>query len=271
MDPEELRSRLLLSEQKRLQLKKDLTKKAFEEEVSHWTMVDLMTLLMVFFLFLYVSTVEEPHSSAHEITKRHCLQPAEEPMPSPQLQKVDSMPQKHLQDEKINLTLPPASVVKNKTLNEGIEKLEEDILGVLEKGEQDTFSITNNQHRLVFVLGERITFNVGEADLLESYVPVFLRIADYISSKPGYQVVVSGHTDNIPIKTEKYPSNMELSAARAINVAKFLTDHGVSLDRVSIQGFSEYRPLVENTSPENRQTNRRVEIALIKEDTSKDG
>jgi chemotaxis protein MotB len=77
--------------------------------------------------------------------------------------------------------------------------------------------------------------------------------------------VVSGHTDNTPINTEQYPSNLELSSARAINVAKFLIDNGVSPHRVSIQGFSEYRPLFENTSHKNRQANRRVEIALIKE------
>jgi chemotaxis protein MotB len=77
--------------------------------------------------------------------------------------------------------------------------------------------------------------------------------------------VVSGHTDNRPIQTKKYPSNLELSASRAINVAKFLMENSVDPQRVSIQGFSEYRPLLENTTPQNRQKNRRVEIALIKE------
>ncbi|MGD8296107.1 MAG: OmpA family protein, partial [Desulfobacterales bacterium] len=62
-----------------------------------------------------------------------------------------------------------------------------------------------------------------------------------------------------------YPSNFELSASRAINVAKFLIGNGVDPQRVSIQGFSEYRPLRENTTPQNRQKNRRVEIALIRE------
>ena len=76
-------------------------------------------------------------------------------------------------------------------------------------------------------------------------------------------MVISGHTDNTPINTEKFPSNLELSAARAINVAKSLINNGVSPVRVSIQGFSEYQPLFDNTLPENRQANRRVEISLI--------
>jgi chemotaxis protein MotB len=60
-----------------------------------------------------------------------------------------------------------------------------------------------------------------------------------------------------------------LSAARAINVANSLINNGISPERVSIQGFSEYRPLFDNTSPENRQANRRVEISLINEQTPK--
>jgi len=81
--------------------------------------------------------------------------------------------------------------------------------------------------------------------------------------------VVSGHTDNTPIHTEKFPSNMELSAARAINVATALIDNGVSRKRVSIQGFSEYRPLFDNMTPEHRQANRRVEISLINDQNPK--
>ncbi len=135
----------------------------------------------------------------------------------------------------------------------------------MDEGDKDVFSVSSDQRRLVFVLGERITFKEGEATLLESYQPIFVRIANFISSKHGYQVVVSGHTDNKPISTAKFPSNLELSSARAITVAKFLIENGVTQHRVSIQGFSEYRPLFENTSSENRQKNRRVEIALVKE------
>jgi chemotaxis protein MotB len=78
-------------------------------------------------------------------------------------------------------------------------------------------------------------------------------------------VVVSGHTDDTPIHNEVFPSNWELSAARAINVAKILIGSGVEPGRVATQAFSEYRPLYENTSPGNKQANRRVEITLIKD------
>jgi chemotaxis protein MotB len=76
---------------------------------------------------------------------------------------------------------------------------------------------------------------------------------------------VAGHTDNTPIKTPQFPSNWELSTARAVNVAKYLIASGVTPERVSVQGYASYRPLRANTSSQNRQANRRVEITLSKD------
>jgi chemotaxis protein MotB len=123
-----------------------------------------------------------------------------------------------------------------------------------------------DQRRLVFVLGERITFEVGKAELLEDFQPTLRRLAELIASKTGYCVVVSGHTDNVPIHTERFPSNWELSAARASSVARFFIANGVDPHGVSIEGYSSYRPRYENSTPDGRQVNRRVEITLIKEE-----
>jgi chemotaxis protein MotB len=158
---------------------------------------------------------------------------------------------------------PVFTTSKNSNLDRAINQLRADVLNVVEVKDKDVFSVRREENRLVFVLGERITFREGEATLLEAYHSISNKIAGFISSKKGYKVVISGHTDNTPINTEKFPSNLELSAARAINVAKSLIKNGVSPERVSIQGFSEYQPLFDNTSPENRQANRRVEISLI--------
>jgi chemotaxis protein MotB len=135
----------------------------------------------------------------------------------------------------------------------------------MDGADEDSFAVRWDNRRLVFVLGERITFNVGEAELLPGSYPALLKIAGVIGSKKGFEVVVSGHTDDRPINTARFPSNWELSAARAVTVARFLIEHGLAPERVSVQGFSAYRPVSENTTPENRQANRRVEITLIKE------
>ena len=154
---------------------------------------------------------------------------------------------------------------KTEGMDESIEHIREDALRAMDESEGQAFSLRWNQHRLIFVLGEQVTFPTGQAKLLESFQPTLQRIAALIASKKEYMVVVSGHTDNTPIKTVQFPSNWELSAARAISVAKSLTENGVDPARVSIQGNAEYRPLYENSTPSNKQANRRVEITLIKE------
>ena len=255
-----LESRLELSEKKRLRLQKMLTLKTVDEETSVWSMVDLMTLLLVFFLFFYASSIKKFPADSHD-----------SPQNMPDLMNETSLSNQENtvmtnQPESIQTqSKPSTSRDQNEMLEQNIAQLRADVLATMDESEKDVFLISNDQRRLVFTLGERITFNLGEATLLEAYQPIFVRIAGFISSKPEYQVVVSGHTDNKPIQTIKYPSNLELSASRAINVAKFLMEHGVGPQRVSIQGFSEYRPLLQNTTLENRQKNRRVEIALIKE------
>jgi chemotaxis protein MotB len=261
LDRKELRDRLELSEWKRIQLqKKMVAQKTIGEEIPLWTVVDLMTLLLIFFIFLYSQSVKGSLSSSNNPHENRSTVQIET---SPASQQTTDKKTVVQPDSNKPYDLPLRS--QSKEIDKTIKQLHQEILNTMEESDKDVFSVRSNQHRLVFVLGERITFNVGEAELLESYKTIFTRIADFISSKPGYQVIVSGHTDNTPINTEKYPSNLELSSARAINVAKFLIDKGVSPRRVSIQGFSEYRPRFENTSRKNREANRRVEIALIKE------
>jgi chemotaxis protein MotB len=257
---EVLESRLELSEQKRIRLQKRLAQKTVDEDTSAWSMVDLMTLLLVFFLFFYASSIKESPADSHDILQNISDQSNETPPTDQETEIVADQPES-IQPR----SNPSTSRDQNEMLEDHIAQLRADVLATMDDSEQDVFLISNDQRRLVFTLGERITFNLGEATLLEAYQPIFVRIAGFIASKPEYQIVVSGHTDNRPIQTKQYPSNLELSASRAINVAKFLIENGVDPQRVSIQGFSEYRPLVENTTPQNRQKNRRVEIALIKE------
>lgn len=257
---ETLKHHLELSERKRIQLQKLLARKTVEEEVPLWSMVDLMTLLLVFFLFLHSLSAKEtsPTVKAPQ-TDRSTLE-AKTPLPSRQPLKNESLTEPDKTPEE-----PVFTTTNNTSLDRAINQLRTEVLNVVEEKDKDVFSVRREENRLVFVLGERITFREGEATLLEAYRSISQKIATFIASKKGYQVVVSGHTDNTPINTLKFPSNLELSSARAINVAKSLIHNGVSPARVSIQGFSEYQPLLDNTLPENRQANRRVEISLINE------
>jgi len=82
-------------------------------------------------------------------------------------------------------------------------------------------------------------------------------------------VLIEGHTDNLPIRTAQYPSNWELSAARAARVLRYLVQKGgISPHRLTAVGYADTRPLVPNTTPANRAQNRRVDIAILKSSQS---
>ena len=105
-------------------------------------------------------------------------------------------------------------------------------------------------------------FASGTADLATVFLPTLAKIGEVLKGTKG-RVVISGHTDDIPIATERYRSNWDLSAARSVSVAHYmLNDEGISPQRITVQGAAESQPLVPNNSPENRARNRRVEIAL---------
>ena len=270
LDREELSRRLEFSERKRTLLQKMLKRRTVEEDTFLWSMADLMTLLLIFFILFYSHTVNKP-------VKRKDYSPQDQSL----LQIEKSSFWRDLTKAKSPIVPPlakapqPVSRFEYEELKtrEGekektIEELKREVLSTLEEGERGDFSVRWDQSRLVLVLGERITFRVGEAELLVNFQPALSRIADFIAHKEGYEVVVLGHTDDTPIHNSQFSSNWELSAARAVDVGKFLIENGVRPERVSIQGYSEYRPLHENTTPENRQANRRVEITLIKEEGS---
>jgi chemotaxis protein MotB len=105
-------------------------------------------------------------------------------------------------------------------------------------------------------------FKTGDAVLQQSYLEV-LREVSQVLSKEELPIEVQGHTDDIPIMTTQFPSNWELSSARASSVARMLIDNGVATKRLSVVGLASNQPLVPNNSPENRSQNRRVSIMIV--------
>jgi len=256
---EELEKRLEFSERRRAFLQKRLSKGSVEEDSTLWSFVDLMTLLLILFILFY------SHAMTHKPTtnNRSSAQPQTSVAQSSQVQNtpIRSEP---LADNQY-APKPDASKTEDENQDESLEQLQQQVLQSISKEVKNDFSIHWNEKRLVLVLGERIAFNLGEANLLPDFQPTLKRIAGFISTQEGYKIAVAGHTDDAPINTTQFPSNWELSATRAVNVAKFMILHGVDPHRVSIEGYSAYRPLHANTTFNNRRANRRVEITLIKE------
>jgi len=112
-----------------------------------------------------------------------------------------------------------------------------------------------------FIIYDPLLFESGSAELKrEAYGPLML-IANMLRKFPDTDIRVEGYTDDIPISTYKFQSNWELSSARAISVVRFFIDKAeLSPNKLGATGYGEHRPIVENSSPEGRSKNRRVEI-----------
>ena len=139
----------------------------------------------------------------------------------------------------------------------------------LEGTPEEGISVTTTKEGVFIKFSEKVMFELGEADLkpeakkiLEKIVPL---LKDYSRS---YNIRIEGHTDNLSIHNKRFPSNWELSAARAISVVKYFQEKELSSERLSAIGYGEYRPLVPNDTAEDRALNRRIEI-LIKVSSDK--
>jgi len=130
---------------------------------------------------------------------------------------------------------------------------------------------TKKETRVLAVLGSG-TFRSGQAgirDTSETLKDIVKELVRDISTSPDHRVVIEGHTDNIPIKPSSatwYRDNMDLSFLRAKAVADLLVSNGISLERISVIGYGDTRPIASNETVEGRAKNRRVVVKLIPKD-----
>jgi chemotaxis protein MotB len=115
----------------------------------------------------------------------------------------------------------------------------------------------------VISLKELGFFNSGQAELLPGAAEKIERIAKVLS-RPGLEIRVEGHSDNQPIHNAHFRSNWELSTARAMAVLRLLVDGaGFDPNKLSASGYGEYRPVADNSTPEGRRMNRRVDLVVV--------
>jgi chemotaxis protein MotB len=128
--------------------------------------------------------------------------------------------------------------------------------------QEGRIQLEHDRKRIIIRVEEKGSFPSGSADMTEDFQAMLDRIAEVLAELPG-EVTIEGHTDNIPIHTNRFQSNWDLSAARASSVANaLLLDDSILPERIRVQGYAETRPRAANDSPENRALNRRVEIIL---------
>ncbi|MBL1212560.1 MAG: OmpA family protein [Ignavibacteriae bacterium] len=130
---------------------------------------------------------------------------------------------------------------------------------------ENAVKVEENERGIIIRILEEILFASGSAELGNNSKQVLKQIGAIIQSLPN-DIRIEGHTDDIPISTAQYPSNWHLSVTRALNTAYYLiNDENINPEKVSIVGYSEYKPVQPNEEIKNRALNRRVDIVIIKE------
>jgi chemotaxis protein MotB len=139
------------------------------------------------------------------------------------------------------------------------EALSKSLSGEIQAGR---IQISELQGKMTVRLAEKVLFPSGSATLSRDGKSTLAKVADAFKDLKDRIVRVEGHTDNVPIKSAAFPSNWELSAARAIAVVRFLESAGVDPARLAAAGYGEWQPIAPNDTPEGRAQNRRIEISL---------
>lgn len=164
------------------------------------------------------------------------------------------------------------------TLNEASSVIEQDkmlqIKSMLEEdiknsGYTDKVKVDLNGEGLDITIQDTVIFNSGEADILNEFTPVLTKISNMIKDLDN-EVKISGHTDNVPIKNQKFRSNWDLSYMRASNVMSFMVDKcHLAPDKFSIQAYGEFKAKYNNSTEDGRAKNRSVDILIVRRYVSK--
>ncbi len=221
------------------------------------TYADMITLLLVFFILMYtMSKIDAVRfdAIAHSLHKVMGGQGAILYDGAPGVSPGAYEPATELADE----------MLRRETQN--LLSVKEQVEAYLkEHGLQDKVTVELQDRGLLISFQDVVLFPLGKATLSEESAAIVRDIGGILSQLNNY-IRVEGHTDSLPINTTVFPSNWELSTARASRVVRELIDsNAISPERLSATGFGEYRPKRPNDSEENRRYNRRVDIVILRD------
>lgn len=219
-----------------------------EEDVNldSWlaTYADTITLLLTFFILLYSISVVDS-------------------------QKLNELSNALQQSLKGNVEITELENLENLQVQQGnseYEDLSEKLENIIQSNNlTDVIKIREEERGIVLQLDETILFDSAKADLKSYSTDILDQVTSIIESVDN-DILVEGNADNVPMYSEEFKSNWELSTARAVNVVKyFVSTKNIDPARFSVKGYGEYNPLVGNDTPENRAVNRRVDILIVEQ------
>ncbi|WP_042223172.1 flagellar motor protein MotS [Oceanobacillus manasiensis] len=258
---------------KRRQIRRSKNKGAPKWMVTY---SDMVTLILVFFILLFsMSQIDSVKFEAISESFRNRMifdfYPSPVPMENPTEHTRDEESGKNSNEFENPTQLENKTDDDDTTRQDSLDNLMENVEKYLEENElNNVISANRTEQGVVLVLQESIFFNSGEAEILERGQPFLTKIASMLDSLPN-NVKVEGHTDDRPIESFRYPSNWELSSARASSVIRYLIEeYDFDESRFTSVGYGDTRPIVDNTSEENWAKNRRVEIVILEESKGDD-
>lgn len=223
------------------------------------TYSDLVTLILVFFILLFAMSqvdIQKFEALSKSLKERQIFDfyPSAIPLEPSSDQTIEGEEEDGGKDKEQELPKK----------GDRLDQLLAEINGYIqETGLKDVVVATRTERGIVLVLPEQIIFESGAAEILDNAVPFLERVSSLLIKIPNV-VKVEGHTDNRPIHNAKYPSNWELSSARASSVIRYFIDiHHMAPERFIATGYSDTRPVAPNDGPENWEKNRRVEIVIM--------
>jgi len=174
------------------------------------------------------------------------------------------------QSTQLDVSIDDVEKIKQKIMQQKQDEIQqqaEAIKDSLKKEiDQGLVTVETDGLRIIIRINEKGSFPSGSAILKAGFDPVMDKITEAVKRAKG-RVVIAGHTDNIPMSSDWYRSNWELSASRAVTVAQYmLAKKGMDPKRIVVEGLADTQPLVPNDTPENRAKNRRVEIIIEQDD-----
>ena len=161
--------------------------------------------------------------------------------------------------------IPTLNETKRDVITTTTEKLKDDLNTVIKRYNYNkSVSLEENERGVVLHILDDIMFASAQAELNDKSKQILHQLAMIIKDLPN-DIRIEGHTDNIKINSTLYPSNWHLSVNRALNTAYYLMENeGLSPEKLSIVGYSEFKPIADNSTAEGRLKNRRVDIVIIK-------
>jgi len=234
------------------------------ENEDRWliTYSDLITLLMIFFVIMYaMSKVDVAKFMVLSQSLSAALH-SDNQIPLKDLGKTglvlptNPMDQGHNNDNTGTMTKPKP--------DQALDNLYAEVKAYIQQHNlSDNVKIDNQVRGVQITLRDVVLFDTGQAVIKPEARTILTGLSPFLD-KLNNPVVIEGYTDDRPINTPQFPSNWELSAARAINVVRFFTTQKIDPARLSAVGYGQYHPVVPNDSEANRQENRRINIVILR-------